>query len=235
MSYNLRDVDGSADNAVQPVALQYRVGTLGPFTNLPAGFVADATGPASATLVTPVSVTLPAAAAGQPVVQIRIITTDAVGSDEWVGIDDLNVTGSVVVEPTNPSGTGTANPNSVESGDAVLLTVAVTPGSNPVSTGLGVTADLGAIGGSTTQPFFDDATNGDATAGDLVFSFQTTVDAATAPGAQVPAGHDSRRRDAHRNRHDRADGDDAAGAGDKRCRHQSGVRRRWQLGGDLHP
>ena len=26
VAYNLRDIDGSADNAVQPVALQYRVG-----------------------------------------------------------------------------------------------------------------------------------------------------------------------------------------------------------------
>jgi len=92
VSYNLRDIDGSADNAVQPVALQYRVGASGNFTNLPAGFVADAsTGPSLATLVTPVSVVLPAAAENQPLVQVRIITTDAVGSDEWVGIDDINV------------------------------------------------------------------------------------------------------------------------------------------------
>ena len=43
VGYTLRDLDGSADNAVQPVALQYRVGSTGPFTNVPAGFVADAT------------------------------------------------------------------------------------------------------------------------------------------------------------------------------------------------
>ncbi len=185
VSYKLRDIDGSGDNAVQPVALQYRVGTTGLYTNLPAGFVADATsGPSLATLVTPVSVTLPAAAAGKPFVQIRVITTDAVGSDEWVGIDDINVTGSVVVEPTNPSGTGAAIPNSVESGAQVLLTVAVTRGEHPVSTGLNVTADLNVIGGSTTQPLFDDATNGDATAGDRTFSFLATVDNATAPGSK---------------------------------------------------
>ena len=185
VSYNVRDIDGSADNAVQQVALQYRVGTAGPFTNLPGGFVADATtGPNAATLVTPVSVTLPAAAAGQPVVQIRILTTDAATSDEWVGIDDIAITGSVVVEPTNPSGTAAASPNSVESGSPVLLTVAVTPGENPASTGLGVTANLGAIGGSTTQPLFDDATNGDATAGDRTFSFLATVDNATTTGSK---------------------------------------------------
>src|SRR5207245_2472452 len=29
VNYNLRDIDGSTDNAVQPVALQYRVGNSG--------------------------------------------------------------------------------------------------------------------------------------------------------------------------------------------------------------
>ncbi len=100
VSYNLRDVDGSADNAVQPVALQYRVGTSGNYTNIPAGFVADATtGPSLATLVTPVSVTLPAACDNQPVVQVRVITANAVGNDEWVGIDDINITSGAVAQP----------------------------------------------------------------------------------------------------------------------------------------
>ena len=90
VAYNLRDVDGSADNAIQPVALQFRVGASGSYTNIPAGFVPDAsTGPNLATQVTPVSATLPAAADNQPLVQIRIITADANGSDEWIGIDDI--------------------------------------------------------------------------------------------------------------------------------------------------
>ena len=92
VSYNLRDIDGSTDNAVQPVALQYRVGSSGSFTNIPAGFVADATtGPSLATLVTPVQATLPGACDNQALVQVRIITTNAVGNDEWVGIDDICV------------------------------------------------------------------------------------------------------------------------------------------------
>jgi len=66
VSFNLLDVDGSVDNAVQAVALQYRVGTSGNFINIPAGYVADAsTGPSLATEVTPVNVTLPAAAQNQ--------------------------------------------------------------------------------------------------------------------------------------------------------------------------
>ncbi|HEX5732525.1 MAG TPA: C25 family cysteine peptidase [Blastocatellia bacterium] len=90
VAYQLRDIDGSADNAVEPVALQFRVGASGNYTNIPAGFVADATtGPSLATLVTNVSVVLPAAANNQPQVFVRIITTNAVGNDEWVGIDNI--------------------------------------------------------------------------------------------------------------------------------------------------
>jgi hypothetical protein len=86
--------------------------------------------------------------------------------------------------PTNPSGVGAANPSSVLPGGTTLLTVTVTPGANPTSTGLAVTADLTPIGGSATQSFFDDGTNGDATPNDSVFSFQTTVSVATTPGAK---------------------------------------------------
>jgi uncharacterized protein len=43
VAYNLRDIDGSSADAAQQVALQYRVGSDGSFTNLPAGYVADAT------------------------------------------------------------------------------------------------------------------------------------------------------------------------------------------------
>jgi hypothetical protein len=67
VAYNLRDIDGAADNAIQPVALQYRVGSTGSFTNVPAAYVADATtGPSLATLVTPVNVALPADVDDQP-------------------------------------------------------------------------------------------------------------------------------------------------------------------------
>ncbi len=76
---------------------------------------------------------------------------------------------------TNPTGVGAATPSVVVAGGTSLLTVAVTPGTNPPSTGLAVTGDLTAIGGSATQQFYDDGTNGDATAGDNTFSFLATV------------------------------------------------------------
>lgn len=97
VSYNVRDIDATTDNAVQQVALQYRVGNSGNFTNLPAGYIADATtGPSLATLVTPVNVTLPSEASDKPIVQIRIMTTNAASNDEWVGIEDISVTGTPI-------------------------------------------------------------------------------------------------------------------------------------------
>jgi cysteine-rich repeat protein len=105
VTYNLRDIDGSTDNAVQPVALQYRIGTSGVFTNVPAGFVADASsGPSLATLVTPVTATLPAAANDQSVVQLRIMTVNASGNDEWIGIDDISITGTPITGPVCGNG-----------------------------------------------------------------------------------------------------------------------------------
>jgi predicted extracellular nuclease len=125
VSYDVRDIDGSADNAPQQVALQYRVGTTGDFTNLPAGYIADATtGPNVATLVTPVAVTLPPAADDQSVVQVRVITADAPSSDEWVGIDNLSVSGT-------PGGGGPAEP--VASCPGSLVTVAGTEATAAVS------------------------------------------------------------------------------------------------------
>ncbi len=184
VSYNLRDIDGSTDNAAQQVALQYRIGSTGNFTNVPAAYVADATtGPGLATLVTPVSVILPAAVDNQPLVQFRIITTNAGGNDEWVGVDDIQVFESGT--PQNPTGIGAAEPSSVELTFPVLLTVVVTPGTNPVSTGLSVSANLTPIGGSLTQPFFDNGTNGDLIPGDNVFSYSATVPPTVSAGAKV--------------------------------------------------
>ncbi|MGH9812804.1 MAG: lamin tail domain-containing protein, partial [Candidatus Acidiferrales bacterium] len=86
--------------------------------------------------------------------------------------------------PTDPSGVGAADPDSVDPGDSTLLTVAVTPGSNPTSTGLMVAGDLSTIGGSASQSFFDDGTSGDATADDLTFTFLATVSMGTTAGAK---------------------------------------------------
>jgi uncharacterized protein len=90
VSYLLRDIESGPDDAVQQVALQYRIGASGNFTNVPAGYVADATVP-NATTATPVCAALLSDADHEPEVQIRIMTTNAAGNDEWVGVDELVV------------------------------------------------------------------------------------------------------------------------------------------------
>ncbi|MGH8051554.1 MAG: Calx-beta domain-containing protein [Arenimonas sp.] len=130
VNYNLRDIDGTTDNAIQPYALQYRVGNTGNFTNVPAGFVADAsTGPSLATLVTAVSAVLPAAADNQPLVQVRIITTNAVGNDESVGIDDITATGTPSGASPGSLQLSAATYSIAENGGSATITVTRTGGS----------------------------------------------------------------------------------------------------------
>ena len=68
-----------------------------------------------------------------------------------------------------------ATPATVNTGSPALLTVQVLPGTVPASTGITVTGDLSTVGGSSTQMFYDDGTNGDVTAGDNTFSYSATV------------------------------------------------------------
>lgn len=106
ISYNVRDIDGSADNAIQQVALQYRLTNSGNWINVPQGYIPDATsGPSQNTLVTPISVSL-AAWYNQPTLEFRVMTTNAPGNDEWVGIDDISVTSQVVPEPASLAALG---------------------------------------------------------------------------------------------------------------------------------
>src|SRR5206468_2047457 len=67
-----------------------------------------------------------------------------------------SITLTVTVASSSPTGTGAASPSALRAGHDTLLTVTVTPGANPASTGLAVVGDLSAIGGAAAQPFFDD-------------------------------------------------------------------------------
>jgi len=90
-------------------------------------------------------------------------------------------------DPVPPTGTGSAVPSAPEAGRSVLLRVGVSPGQNPASTGVSVTANLASLGGSGTQAFFDDGTNGDVTPGDLVFSYAHSISSSQGLGLyQVP-------------------------------------------------
>ncbi|MDZ4803723.1 MAG: hypothetical protein SGI90_02515 [Candidatus Eisenbacteria bacterium] len=92
----LRDIDGSLDNATQPIQVQYRTQPSGEWTNAAGGDFLDATtGPGMSTLETAVYVVLPGDVGNRPQLQIRILTANAaggpLGNDEWVGIDDISV------------------------------------------------------------------------------------------------------------------------------------------------
>ncbi|MGA3129887.1 MAG: choice-of-anchor D domain-containing protein [Terracidiphilus sp.] len=87
---------------------------------------------------------------------------------------------------TSLSATGLSTPSTVNSGSPVLLTVTVTPATSPASTGISVTVNLSAIGGSATQHFYDDGSNGDTTAGDNIFSFAVTPTVSTSATVSLP-------------------------------------------------
>ena len=175
ISYNLRDIDGTTDNAIQPVALQYRVGSTGDFTNVPAGFVADATtGPSLATLITPVNVTLPGAVDNQTLVQVRIITANAVGSDEWVGIDDISVTGNNLSSPNL-----TINDVTLAEGNAGTTTFTFTVSLASAAPAGNVTFNIATIDGTATTADNDyvanSVTSQTIVAGNSSSTFDVTV------------------------------------------------------------
>ena len=62
-------------------------------------------------------------------------------------------------------------------GGSSLLTFAVTPGTNPTRTGITVTGDLSAIGGSAAQQFVDNGNNS--------FVYSATVAAGTTGGSKI--------------------------------------------------
>lgn len=77
---------------------------------------------------------------------------------------------------------GGASPGTVAPEETTLLTVEVFPATSPPSTGITVTGDLINIGGSQNQQFFDDGTNGDAAAGDNIFSYLAAIPAGLGGG-----------------------------------------------------
>ncbi len=131
VSYDLRDLESGADNAAQQVALHYRVGSSGSFTNVPAAYVADAT-VGGDTMTTNVSITLPAAVDNAELVQLRIMTTNAGGNDEWVGVDNISITGTPAAGDTAPyvASTSPGNGGEIAANDNIVITF-----SEPVTLG----------------------------------------------------------------------------------------------------
>ncbi len=98
-----------------------------------------------------------------------------------VGTTTIPVT---VLAPTDPTANGSSSPASIAPTGTTLLTVTPVPGANPVSSGFTVQVDLSSIGGSASQPFYDDGSHGDNTPGDGVFSFFDTTPFNITPGTK---------------------------------------------------
>ena len=112
-----------------------------------------------------------------------VISGTTTTNAQALAIDNVSVLGVGNAVSTDPIGFGAADPNSVLPGETSTLTVSVTPGASPPSTGLTVTADLSSIGGSASQQFFDDGINGgDLVAGNNVFTNTAIVASLTTPG-----------------------------------------------------
>jgi endonuclease I/methionine-rich copper-binding protein CopC len=120
LAFNLRDLDGTATDAVQPINVQYRLATSGAFTNVVGGYFPDVT-TINATPSTAVDLTLPFETNNQPIVQVRIMTTNAAGNDEWVGIDDITLGAGVDVPPVVASTVPTAGATGVAAGANVTV------------------------------------------------------------------------------------------------------------------
>lgn len=128
LTFDARDIDGSSDNAAQQIAVQYRLGDGGAWTNVAGGYAADVTTGGTAVQLTAFDLTLPAAANGRADLQVRILTTNAGGNDEWVGIDNIKV--------ASVAGTGGSGGNEV--GGITILDMAQSLAGSvetPVATG----------------------------------------------------------------------------------------------------
>ncbi|MBX9860434.1 MAG: hypothetical protein K2Y20_12720 [Sphingomonas sp.] len=179
VSFRARDLETSADNAVQQIAVQYRTNPTGAWTNLPGGYIADATsGPNIAGPDSNVSVILPSAANNQSQLEVRIITTNAVGNDEWVGIDDI------VISSSSGATSVTVNDVSITEGNSgtSLLTFTITRSDNAGAFTLNyATADATATAGSDYV-----AASGTATftaGGALTQTVSVTINGDTTPEA----------------------------------------------------
>jgi Ca2+-binding RTX toxin-like protein len=93
VSFFARDLEPTAtsDSSATQFVVQYRTSTTGNWIN--AYYNADITRtPESGNAgIIPVTVVLPSDADNCPTLEVRLMTTNAVGNDEWVGIDDINV------------------------------------------------------------------------------------------------------------------------------------------------
>lgn len=156
------------------------------------GTIVDAVGYGSATnaFIEGAVTAAPAANSGQGRLQSGCQDTDSNASDfaNFNPAQPRNAASPVSVCGTsggNLSGVGAVNPSTAQPGQTVLFTVAVTPATNPPSTNITVAANLQAVGGTSSQSFFDNGTNGDVTPNDNIFSLSYQIPDNTTAGTKL--------------------------------------------------
>lgn len=99
---------------------------------------------------------------------------------------DLVTVSGIAPQPTNPIVNPSSEPAAVcTSGGQFVISASVSPGLNPASTGLSVTANLANLGG-TTLALLDNGVAPDAVAGDNIFSATASVGAQSAGLKSIP-------------------------------------------------
>ena len=160
-STRLRDID-TASTATQPIAVQYRLGDGGVWTTVAS--VANANNGGESL----VSVTLPAAANDAANLQVRVITTDAVGSDAFIGVDDIRVTSSAIT--TGTPGVLLIGDASVTEGDSGTATISFTVAREGGATGAVSAAYALGFAGGTGSADASDFAPGTSLAGTVSFA-----------------------------------------------------------------
>jgi len=183
VDYDVQDLDSSADDQPTRVALQYRVGTSGAYTNVPSAYLTDATVASNTTVPTShVSASLPSAVDGQSDVFLRVITIDnASGSNEHVGIDNINIAAGGAPAPL--AATDPGDKTGYVSKPIASFTLAASGGKAPytwTATGLpdGITvSSAGVVSGTPTQAgtYTVTATATDAASATATAEFVITV------------------------------------------------------------
>lgn len=123
--------------------MQYCLDEFGDFTDIPSAYIADATQGGTATQVTPIDVILPPEANNILFLEIRVMTVNAVGDDEWIGIDDIATTGTPTVFPSVcvPIVTRTKDPDLFPDPDQLSFVVTSGEGTitvDPIDSGTGL-------------------------------------------------------------------------------------------------
>ena len=158
LAFDAIDIDSTADDAAQQINIQYRTSPTGEWINVPGGYFSDVS--VLGTQTTPISVTLPAGADNAATLEVRVMTTNAGGNDELIGIDNI-VIGSepLEVDPTNPGTLSIADAAAVSEGDDGFTQVSFTVTRAEGGDGA-VSADWTILHGTTNSADFSGPTSG---------------------------------------------------------------------------